>query len=189
MEKIILASNSPRRKELLEQIGIEFVIDVANIDETVEEEDPMTAVKLLSYRKAKAVADRHKGSLVLGADTVVFYDGEILGKPADEQEAFDMLCMLSGRKHEVITGVSLLRQTNEGESRVTFAEKTEVWMYPHHRDVIKKYVESGEPMDKAGAYGIQGRGAVLVERIKGDYNNVVGLPVARVNLELIRLGV
>ena len=178
-ETIILASNSPRRSRLLEQIGIDFVVDASEIDETIEADDPVTAVKILSERKALVVAGRHGNQWVLGADTVVCYDGEILGKPSDPQEAFDMLCMLSGRKHQVITGVTLLRREGEEVRRIQFAETTDVWMYLNHRDIIKQYVASGEPMDKAGAYGIQGKGAVLVERIAGDYNNVVGLPIAR----------
>ena len=188
-EAIILASNSPRRSQLLNQIGVDFVTDAPKIDEALDEEDPVKMVKALSERKALAVAKRHEGKWVLGADTVVYYDGEILGKPSDPQEAYDMLCMLSGRRHEVITGVTLLGGGDGGTGKIQFAETTAVWMYPHYRDVIRRYIESGEPMDKAGAYGIQGLGAILVEKIDGDYNNVVGLPVGRLYMEMIKAGI
>lgn len=188
MERIILASNSPRRRELLEQVGIPFLVDTEEVSEDVQIADPAELVKELSLRKASAVCGRHPGEWILGADTVVYYDGEILGKPADRQEAFDMLAMLGGRMHRVITGVTLLKQEEEKAlRRITFAEITKVWMYEHPRDVLKRYVDSGEPMDKAGAYGIQGRGAILVERIEGDYNNVVGLPAARLYRKLDQL--
>ncbi len=179
MDKLILASNSPRRRALLEQIGIDFTVDASDVDEVTTATDPVEYVMDLSKMKAQAAACHHDGSWVLGADTVVYYDGELLGKPANAKEAFDMLCMLSGRKHEVITGVTLIKNTGRIKRMIQFAENTSVWMYEHHRDIIKAYVETGEPMDKAGAYGIQGRGAILVERIEGDYNNVVGLPVAK----------
>ncbi len=188
-ETIILASNSPRRSQLLKQIGVDFVVDAPDVDETLEESDPVKTVKALSERKALAVAKRHEDRWVLGADTVVYYDGEILGKPSDPQEAYDMLCMLSGRRHEVITGVMLLRVGDGKAEKIQFAETTAVWMYQHYKDVIRQYIRSGEPMDKAGAYGIQGLGAILVEKIEGDYNNVVGLPVARLYMEMTRAGI
>ena len=183
--KIVLASGSPRRKELLKQVGIEYEVITADCDEDTEEADPAKVVKELSYRKASAVLPKVKDAIVIGADTVVAYEGEILGKPKDEAEALDMLSLLSGRKHKVYTGVTLLYRTDKGKVvRSTFAEATTVKMYDNHREDIKEYVASKEPLDKAGAYGIQGLGAVLVESISGDYNNVVGLPVARLVREL-----
>lgn len=178
MESIILASGSPRRKELLNQLGIEFEVIPADVDETLEEGlSPEEAVKQLSLKKAAAVAKMHPGKIVLGADTVVAYDGEILGKPEDENDALDMLLLLSGRTHHVYTGVALIYPDGKVKS---FSESTEVVMYENDRQLIKEYIATGEPMDKAGAYGIQGMGAILVKEIRGDYNNVVGLPVARI---------
>ena len=188
-ETIILASNSPRRRQLLTQVGIDFEVDASEADETIEEENPVLVTQTLSERKALAVAGRHEGQWILGADTVVYYDGEILGKPQDAGEAFDMLCMLSGRKHQVITGVTLLRNKEAQIEKIQFSETTAVWMYAHFRDVIKRYVDTKEPMDKAGAYGIQGMGALLVEKIEGDYNNVVGLPVSRLYMEMTKAGI
>lgn len=183
-KKIILASNSPRRRELLQQVGIAFQVIPPQVEEVAEGDHPAQIVMSLSRQKALCVAQRSPGEIVLGADTVVVYDKEILGKPADAQEAFDMLSMLSGRTHQVYTGVTII----DGEGRVrSFYEETEVTMYEHDRQELKAYVATGEPMDKAGAYGIQGRGAFLVERISGDYNNVVGLPVARVYRELAKI--
>ncbi len=185
MEPIILASGSPRRKELLTQLGIEFEVCPADVDETLEDSlKPDEVVKQLSLKKALAVAKLHPGKTVLGADTVVAYDGEILGKPADEDDALNMLSLLSGRTHHVYTGVSIVYSDGKVE---TFAEATEVVMYENDRQLIKEYIATGEPMDKAGAYGIQGQGAILVKEIKGDYNNVVGLPVARVARLLLSL--
>lgn len=212
MEAIVLASGSLRRKELLEQVGIPFIVDVEEIDEDLDIANPMELTKELSNRKVQAVLSRHPNEWVLGADTVVFYDGEILGKPKDEREAFDMLCMLAGRTHEVVTGVTMLQSEAEQNTlddaaeqiasvwadadiqthstrKIQFAERTKVRMYDHEREVLWAYVATGEPLDKAGAYGIQGKGAILVERIEGDYNNVVGLPVARVYRELWEAGV
>ena len=122
---------------------------------------------------------------MLGADTIVVYDGEILGKPVDENEALDMLMLLSGRRHEVYTGVSLLWEAGGEERQKTFSCQTSVYMYENDRDFLKRYIATGEPLDKAGAYGIQGMGALLVERIDGDYNNVVGLPLSRVVADMI----
>ena len=184
MKTIILASGSPRRRELLAQIGIDFTIDVADVDEDIEADDPQSLVEELSRRKAKAVAARHPGTVVLGADTVVVCDDRVLGKPKDEDDALRMLTMLSGRTHQVLTGVSLVRGADGREEERTFAECTDVVMYENGEDVLRSYIATGEPTDKAGAYGIQGRGAVLVKEIHGDYNNVVGLPVARVAREL-----
>ena len=179
--KIILASNSPRRKELLEQVGIEFEVMSSDVDEITDKTAPAEVVMDLSRIKAEAVARNNKGVVVLAADTVVAYNGQILGKPKDEADAFKMLKLLSGKAHQVFTGVTIVDEAGESNS---FFESTDVLMYENSDELIKKYIATGEPMDKAGAYGIQGKGAVLVKEIKGDYNNVVGLPLSRVCKEL-----
>ena len=185
---IILASGSPRRKQLLAQMGIEtFRVISSDADETVEPGlSPARIVETLSARKAEAVAGHAKpGELVIAADTIVALDGAVLGKPADGPEAFRMLSALSGRRHQVYTGVTLLRDaercTEHEVTTVTFRELT--------RDDITRYIATGEPMDKAGAYGIQGYGALLVERIEGDYFNVMGLPVGRLGRMLAGMGI
>ena len=181
MNKIILASASPRRKELLETAGAEFEIVVADVDETVPEgTKPEDAAVMTAEKKAVAVAENHKDSIVIGADTIVVAGGKILGKPADKSDACRMLSMLSGVEHNVVTGVCLVC----GDKKSTFAQVSKVKFYELTEAEIEAYVETGEPMDKAGAYGIQGKGCVLVEKIEGDYFNIVGLPVARVIKEL-----
>ena len=196
MEKIILASSSPRRRELMAQAGFAFEVLVSEADETIETETPGEMVEVLSERKAAAVAEEIKrqgfaeeSDLLVGADTMVAIDGKKLGKPKDEKGAEEMLEELSGRTHQVYTGVTLirLRKAENGsilqESR-TFSEGTDVSFYPLTKEEIRSYIATGEPMDKAGAYGIQGKAAVFVKEIKGDYNNVVGLPIARLYQEL-----
>ncbi len=175
--KIILASNSPRRKELLTQAGVDFEVKSADVEEITTKTNPDEVVIELSQLKARAVAKDNAGRVVLAADTVVACDGKILGKPADENDAFNMLKALSGKSHQVYTGVTII---SEDGSIKSFAECTEVVMYENSDELIHKYVATKEPMDKVGAYGIQGKGAVLVKEIKGDYNNVVGLPLAKV---------
>lgn len=184
--KIILASGSPRRKELLEQVGVTFDIYTCDTDENIDEKKPDLAVLELSKRKAMAVAielqnEGEKDCLIIGADTVVAYDDQILGKPIDEENALEILMKLSGNEHSVFTGVTMIRISN-GKINIfsSFAEETKVLMYQFNKKEAKAYIATKEPMDKAGAYGIQGIGAILVERIEGDYNNVVGLPVAKV---------
>ncbi len=186
---IILASGSPRRKELLTQAGLTFQVMTADVDETPTEREPTGIVKELSCRKAEAVAkmmeEQHPQSYwILAADTIVAMDGEILGKPKDEEDAVRMLRELSGKTHEVYTGVTLFQDAPR-----SFSVCTRVTFYELSEENIRDYVASGEPMDKAGAYGIQGLGARLVERIEGDYNNVVGLPLAEVLRILQKLGV
>lgn len=196
MEKIILASSSPRRRELMAQAGFAFEVLVSEADETIETETPGEMVEVLSERKAAAVAEEIKRQgfaeasvLLVGADTMVAIDGKKLGKPKDEKGAEEMLEELSGRTHQVYTGVTLIRlkKAENGsvlqESR-TFSEGTDVSFYPLTKEEIRSYIATGEPMDKAGAYGIQGKAAVFVKEIKGDYNNVVGLPIARLYQEL-----
>jgi septum formation protein len=179
---IILASASPRRKELLSQI-CDFEVKASQCDENCDISDPCELVCELSRRKARAVAE-NDGNIVIGADTVVAIEGSILGKPRSEQEAKDMLKSLSGKTHSVFTGVTVIR----GDEEYTFAEKTDVTFYELSDHMIDRYVASGEPMDKAGAYGIQGKGCVLVKGICGDYFNVVGLPVAHLYRVLDKIG-
>lgn len=174
MKKIILASASPRRKELLTTAGVEFEVLVSQADETVPEGTaPKDAAIMTAEKKALAVAENCDGT-VIGADTIVVIDGKILGKPKDEADAADMLRTLSGREHEVITGVCI----TDGEKTEKFAQVSRVRFYALTEDEIAAYVATKEPMDKAGSYGIQGRGCVLVDSIEGDYFNIVGLPVA-----------
>lgn len=185
---IILASNSPRRRELLEQVGITgFQVISPDVDERVEPGlSPAGMVEELSLRKARAAADKTgPDGLIIAADTVVALDGAVLGKPRDEADAFAMLSALSGREHRVYTGVSVLR----GDRAVTEHEETAVCFRALAPGEIWGYIATGEPMDKAGAYGIQGIGALLVSGIRGDYCNVVGLPVFRLGRMLARFGV
>ncbi len=183
---LILASQSPRRRELLEQIGLrDFLIHPARGDETAPAGlSPAELVEYLSRQKAAEVAAACPGTVVIAADTVVAAGGAVLGKPRTPGEAAEMLAALSGRTHTVYTGVTVRR---DGEA-VTEHEATAVRFRPLSRAEIAAYVATGEPMDKAGAYGIQGRGALLVEGIEGDYFNVVGLPLCRLALILARFG-
>lgn len=181
MTDIILASASPRRSELMTLAGFRFDVICADIDEIVPEKAlPQEVVMSLALQKAQAVAKDHRKSAVVGSDTVVALDGKILGKPRSEKEAAEMLRSLSGRIHKVYTGVAIVC----GEKVTSFFEETEVEFYTLTDQEILDYVATGEPMDKAGAYGIQGRGAVLVKRINGDYFNVMGLPISKVYREL-----
>lgn len=188
--RVILASASPRRRELLEQIGIPFTVCVSQVEENITETEPGRVVEQLSRQKAEAVfetAAQEEPVLVIGADTVVAADGRILGKPADEHEAVQMLRLLSGRTHAVYTGVTLLFRREAGEvSRKTFHERTEVSFYEMSDEEILSYVETRDCMDKAGAYGIQGFCARYIKGIRGDYSNVVGLPVGRLYQEAKR---
>ena len=193
--RIILASGSPRRKELLAQIGMNFIVCKSTCGENIRSAVPEEIVCELSAQKAEdvfygiregrfQVPEAYRGATVLGADTVVACDGRILGKPKSEEEAVSMLTMLAGRAHSVYTGVTLFRQGKEEILKRTFFERTEVVCYPVSEQEIRHYVATKEPMDKAGAYGIQGRFAAFIREIRGDYNNVVGLPVGRVYQEM-----
>lgn len=189
--RYILASASPRRKELLKKTGISFEIIPSSIEERITKTIPSDIVMELAEQKARAVYESltpsgagDKDLTVIGADTIVVYRGEILGKPADKSEAYDMLSMLSDRTHQVYTGVSLIVRKQGKIDVRTFYEKTDVTFYPVHKDDLRSYVESGDSLDKAGAYGIQGDFAIHVKEIKGDYNNVVGLPIGRLYQEL-----
>lgn len=189
--RIILASGSPRRRELLEQIGLEFEIMVSNTEEDVEIEAPEKLVETLSRQKAEAVfamLPPKEAVLVIGADTVVARKGSVLGKPENSKMAVKMLEELSGQAHQVYTGVTLLYRPEGTDDpakvqRKTFHEVTKVRFFPMTEKEIHDYVATGDPMDKAGAYGIQGLCARYVQGIEGDYNNVVGLPVGRVYQE------
>lgn len=217
-KKIILASASPRRRELLTQIGLDFEVVVSETEEKITSTEPAKVVEELSAQKAEAVWEKLRSmtasqgsvtnaerldegsevfepeqtsgettmtdTLVLGADTVVACDGKILGKPADTEAAAAMLIMLQGRGHEVYTGVTILYEENGERKTLTFHEKTIVHFYPMTDAQIREYVATGDPMDKAGSYGIQGFCARYIRGIEGDYNNVVGLPVGRVYQEL-----
>lgn len=180
--RFILASASPRRRELLKQIGVTFEVMPAKGEEVITERQPEQVVMELSRQKAEEIASgiQEEHVIILGADTVVVYDGKILGKPKDETDARRMLSMLSGNTHSVYTGVTVI-VIRDGESQShSFYEETKVTMYPMTDAQISAYIRTGEPMDKAGAYGIQGKGAVFIEKIDGDYNNVVGLPLAKI---------
>ena len=171
--EIILASASPRRKEILTNAGLSFTVCPADVDETTDLKEPSEMVKELSKRKARAV-DCGEG-IVIAADTVVAVGGIILGKPKDTRDAARMLELLSGRVHQVYTAVSV----KDKNKTVTFCEKTDVYFKKLTREQIQSYVKTGEPSDKAGAYAIQGKGAVFIEKIDGDYLNVVGLPLSK----------
>jgi septum formation protein len=180
MEKLLLASGSPRRAEILRAVGWPFEALATHIDETLTPgENAETAVERLALEKAEAAAKREASALVLGADTAVVVDSEILGKPRDDEDARRMLRVLSGKWHDVLTGVALLRSGNDGRRAISH-ERTRVRFCRLSDAEIDWYVRSGEPADKAGAYAIQGRGALFIEEIRGDYWNVVGLPVCLV---------
>ena len=188
MAKIILASGSPRRQELLHRIGIsDFEIRKPDIDETYPAGlNPAQTVEFIARKKCDAVsAAADPAEIVIAADTMVFVDGERLGKPADEADALRMLMQLQGRKHLVCTGVSV----RQGPVQYTESETTEVVFRPASPAELLQYIHTGEPMDKAGAYGVQGRGALLVEGIQGDFFNVMGLPLLRLSRILGRFGV
>ena len=191
MEKIVLASGSPRRKELLARTGADFSVVVSDGEEKTSLTDPAETVEKLSRDKALAVAARLQSEsepqLIIGADTVVAFDGKILGKPADEEDALNTLLKLQGKSHQVYTGVTLLIKNNDIWKPYTFSEKTDVEFYPVSREELLEYISTGEPMDKAGSYGIQGKFGIYVKGIRGDYNNVVGLPVGRLVYELKKL--
>ncbi|MDM5156647.1 Maf family protein [Bacillus sp. DX1.1] len=181
MKNLILASGSPRRKELLELVDISFEIVVSEVEETIGAySSPADIVMSLALQKASAVAETYGDNIVLGADTIVTYESRILGKPADEAEAKEMLQLLSGKTHEVYTGVALVSK----EKTTTFYERTEVTFWDLTEEEIDAYIRTKEPLDKAGSYGIQGKGAVFVHHMQGDYYSVVGLPIARLVREL-----
>ncbi len=179
--KIILASASPRRQELLKRLYSDFVLEPADIDESLPEDiSPEFAPVFLAAQKAQAIASRHPEDMVIAADTVVVCDHRIMGKPIDENDAREMLKTLSGRTHKVITGCCI----QIGKQSTAFSEESYVTFYPLDENEIEEYLSSGEPMGKAGAYGIQGLGAFLVQKIEGDFYNIVGFPIARLRREI-----
>lgn len=176
MGKLVLASGSPRRRELLAGLGLAFEIIVSDVDETIEgQSSPAETVRTLAYRKASAVANSIQDGIVVGADTIVVLDDQILGKPVDQQDACRMLSMLQGRTHTVYSGVAVI-DASTGR-HVIDHRSTLVHMRSLTDSEISAYVQTGEPMDKAGSYAIQGVGSTIVERIDGDYFTVVGLPM------------
>ncbi len=179
---IILASASPRRQELLKLISNSFIVEPADIDEAVNESIELEKIpEYLATQKAKHIHNNnHYNDIVIGCDTGVFLDNIMLGKPKDKENAYQMLNSLSGREHKVITGCSIFYK----DKVISFSQTTYVEFYKLTDDEIKAYINTGEPMDKAGAYGIQGKGAILVKKIDGDFFNVVGLPVALLNKRL-----
>ncbi len=185
MDKMILASNSPRRRQLLEMLGIDFEVILGSVEETV---DPSLSdeelVIDLAMQKAADVFKNHQDRIVLGFDTMVYIDGEPLGKPKSEADAARMLRLLSGRTHEVVTGCAIVTK----RISKTFCERTRVTFYPLSETEIAAYIASNEPFDKAGAYAVQGLGAKYVKAIHGDFYTVMGLPVARLYHELQQIG-
>ena len=188
MAHIVLASGSPRRRELLERIGItNFIVRVPEVEESFPEGlTPSEVVEYISREKAEAAAALCRPEdIVITADTMVFLDQARLGKPRDEAHALEMLMALQGRRHTVCTGVTV----RQGRRSYTESESTSVFFRPASKAELQNYIATGEPMDKAGAYGVQGRGALLVERLEGDFFNVMGLPVLRLSRMLERFGV
>ncbi len=186
MKSFILASNSPRRRELLSNAGYVFEVLPSDCDERVEEElPPQQLVVELAKRKAFSVSEKNKGRVVLGCDTVVAVDGKILGKPENREDAEKMLSSLSGREHIVSTGVCI----TDGEKTVCFENTTQVEFYELSSETIRSYIETDEFCDKAGGYGIQGFGSMLVRGIKGDYFSVMGLPVSECGRVLAEFGI
>lgn len=189
-KKIVLASASPRRRELLSQIGWEFEVIPGKGEEIITEKEPSAIVMQLAGRKAEEVFERcrEQNVFVIGADTIVVHNGKIMGKPGDREDALRMLTDLCGDVHQVYTGVSFYWE-EEGKIRThAFYECTDVFVYPAEKEELQDYIDTGDPMDKAGAYGIQGRFARWIQKIDGDYNNVVGLPVGRLYQEAKKIG-
>jgi len=185
--RLILASSSPRRKELLKQIGLRFEVVPSGVEERIKDgENPVEHVLRLAEEKALDVANKSRDSWVIAADTIVLVDGEILGKPAKEKEAYQMLLKLSGKEHRVITGFCILN-TGNGES-VKESVETTVTFKELSEEEIRGYIKTKEPFDKAGGYAIQGKGSFMIREIKGSYTNVVGLPICEVVEALERVG-
>jgi len=191
MKRLILASASPRRQLLLSQAGFAFDIMPSEVDENLDESvSAYDTVKNLSNQKAMAVLNRvHEPAVIIAADTIVSIHGRVLGKPRQDEEARAMLRLLQGQTHTVYTGVTLINQGQDGYELKQIVDNTNVTMRPLAEEEIDAYVRTGEPRDKAGAYGIQGRGSLFIERIDGDYFTVVGLPLVRVYLTLRTMGV
>ncbi|HHU74229.1 MAG TPA: septum formation protein Maf [Clostridiales bacterium] len=199
MYRIILASESPRRKEILKTMGIPFEAMASNVNEEVEEKEPASMVEALAKLKVvdiwKQIKEQNKSQdkiIIIGADTMVFYQGQALGKPKDQEDAARILGMLSNDVHQVYTGVSMIivdQDRKLKEEHISFAVCTKVSVQPLNKKQMEDYIASGEPMDKAGAYGIQGRFGIHIKEISGDYYNVVGFPIAKIYETLLELGI
>lgn len=192
MRKIILASSSPRRKILLEQIGIPFEVIESEIDESISlDNSPYEGVKILACKKAEKVAKSiNEPSIIIGADTMIAFKGELLGKPGDNLSALENLKKLQGNKHTVYTGVCIIIIDQNGNSQqYSLVDDTDVYMRKMNDEEILKYLETKEYGDKAGGYAIQGKGTLMIERIDGDYNTVVGLPLTKLYLLLKKIGI
>lgn len=198
MAKVILASRSPRRKEILERMGITFKSMVADVNEKVSKKEPGPMVEDLARQKVERIAEIIKGDdgdidnkiIIIGADTMVFHKGNPLGKPIDEEDAIRMLKEISDDVHEVYTGVYIIIiESGNIVNRISFANQTRVWVNKLSKKQIIDYIASGEAMDKAGAYGIQGRFGIFIKKIEGDYYNVVGLPIAEIYEKLLEVGI
>lgn len=190
MKRIVLASASPRRKEILEQIGLSFDIAPSTCSEVITKNVPKDIVEELACQKAQEVFEKvGESSIVIGADTIVVSNNKIMGKPKDEEDAFNMLNELQANTHVVYTGVCVFVKENELITKLVFSEATNVSMYPISKKQILDYIATKEPMDKAGAYAVQGKFAIYIKKIDGDYNNVVGLPIARLYNEMLNIGI
>jgi septum formation protein len=189
LKHIVLASKSPRRKELLERLNLDFEIVVSQVDEdSYKKNTPQEYVEKLAYEKAKSVLQLvNKDSIIIGSDTVVVYNNNILGKPRNEKQAYEYIKKLSGNKHLVYSGLCII--DNKANNHIICHEVTEVYMKDLNDYEINSYIRTGEPLDKAGAYGIQGIGAIFVEKIVGDYYNVMGLPLNKLYKGLNEIGV
>ena len=184
LEKLILASASPRRADFFHELGLKFTVRAAEIDEATRPDEPPAAfVQRLAREKARKIAEENQGAWIVGADTVVVLDNKILGKPDSSGQAKEMLRQLSGRRHDVWTGFALCGPGKE----ISQAVVTRVYFRRLSGELIRSYVMTGEPLDKAGSYGIQGQGAFLVDKIEGSYSNVVGLPLAQLVSRLLEL--
>ncbi|QSX05032.1 septum formation inhibitor Maf [Sedimentibacter sp. zth1] len=190
MEKIILASSSPRRKELLEQVGINFDILPSNEEEIITKINPSEIVEELSLQKANSVLKMvTNDSIIIGADTIVSLNNNIMGKPHDKNDAYNMLKQLQNNTHTVYTGVCVIIKKGIDCKVIVFHDSTDVTMYPMTNKQIYDYIDTNEPFDKAGSYGIQGQSAIYIKKICGDYNNVVGLPIAKLYNTLLDIGI
>jgi septum formation protein len=204
MHKIILASGSPRRREILEQVGLKFTVCTSDIEEIFTKEKPEEIVIELASIKVNDVANKiNESSIIIGSDTMVAVNGQVMGKPKDEEDAKNMIRKLQDNKHQVYTGVSViikeeaLEQSNTSQEKnpiyinkyVNFVTKTDVWVNSMTEEQIAAYVETGEPYDKAGAYAIQGRFAIHINKIEGDYYNIVGFPIAKLYEVLLKEGI
>jgi len=188
MRKIILASSSSRRKQILEQVGLNFIVEVSDYEEkSIPGVSPSEFVETLSLEKANVVAKNHNDAIIIGADTIVVLDNQILGKPKTKQDAREMLKKLSGNTHSVFTGFTIIDTVNK--RTITNHVETKIRFKNLSEEEILAYIETGEPMDKAGAYGVQDRGALFVEHIEGDYSSVMGLPIVKIFEILKELGI